>query len=700
VKTSIQELFTGFVLALMVLAAVAWYGWRHTVRMEEAAVLVNHTERVRDALDHLLSELQEIEVGARGFVITGDPKFLEPFDGGLKKVPEELRGLEQLIRDAEQKASLAALEPLIADRIAVARRNVELRQTSGFEAARQDVASGAGRIVMDQIRVRFAQMDAREQALLDQRSAAARQEASNNTLFTLVGTGLSFALLITVFALVVRENRLRRQTQAEIDRFFALSLDMLCIANADGYFKRISPAFTQTLGWSTEEILARPFLDFVHPDDSVATVRVVETLGKGQPLLDFENRYQHKDGSWRVLSWKAVPQPGGLMYCAGRDITERKRAEESLRKSEEEFRSLAESMPQIVWATRADGWNIYFNQQWVDYTGLTREESYGHGWNIPFHPDDQQRAWDAWQRATKNLDTYQLECRLRRADGVYRWWLIRGIPQCNANGEIQKWFGTCTDIEDIKEAEEKIARLNADLQHRAAQLEGANKELESFSYSVSHDLRAPLRHVQGYVQMLAAATEGQLSDKALRYLKTINDASVEMGQLIDDLLAFSRMGRAEMSEDSVEPDILMKETLRGLELAVQGRNIEWKIAPLPGVVGDRAMIRQVLVNLVGNAVKYTRQRDPARIEIGCEGEKDGRLIFFVRDNGAGFDMQYAHKLFGVFQRLHRADEFEGTGIGLATVRRIISRHGGRVWAEGKVGEGAAFYFTLQPAATA
>ena len=222
-----------------------------------------------------------------------------------------------------------------------------------------------------------------------------------------------------------------------------------------------------------------------------------------------------------------------------------------------------------------------------------------------------------------------------------------------------------------------------------------NQELEAFSYSVSHDLRAPLRHIHGYVEMLRAATDGQLSDKALRYLRTIGDASLEMAELIDDLLAFSRVGRAEINGTSLDLNELVQDVIRGLEMAITGRSLVWQIAPQPAVIGDASLLKQVLTNLVDNALKYTRTRDPARIEIGCAGEEAGRAVLFVRDNGVGFDMQYAHKLFGVFQRLHRPEEFEGTGIGLATVRRIVGRHGGRVWAEGTLNEGATFYLTLE-----
>ena len=239
-------------------------------------------------------------------------------------------------------------------------------------------------------------------------------------------------------------------------------------------------------------------------------------------------------------------------------------------------------------------------------------------------------------------------------------------------------------------------RRERDAAH-AQELAELNAELEAFSYSVSHDLRAPLRHIHGYIEMLHSVTAGALSETAERYLATITAASVEMAELIDDLLAFSRVGRAEIRAGVVDMDELVRDAILGLEMATRNRPIEWEVHPLPRVIGDSGLLKQVLTNLIDNAVKYSGPRKPARIEIGCAGEENGLPIFFIKDNGVGFDMQYADKLFGVFQRLHRPDEFTGTGIGLATVRRIVGRHGGRVWGEGLVDTGATFFFTLDAA---
>ena len=242
-------------------------------------------------------------------------------------------------------------------------------------------------------------------------------------------------------------------------------------------------------------------------------------------------------------------------------------------------------------------------------------------------------------------------------------------------------------------------RIADELQRRGELLEAANKELEAFSYSVSHDLRAPLRHIDGYASLLAKAASISLDDKAKRYLQTISESATRMGQLIDDLLVFSRMGRQEMLRGTVNLNQLIASVLHDLRHDLQDRTISWTIAQLPEVTGDAAMLRQVFMNLVANAIKFTGTQPQATIEIGSRDNGQEEAVLFVRDNGVGFDMRYANKLFGVFQRLHRADEFEGTGIGLANVRRIIHRHGGKTWAEGALGEGATFYVSLPLART-
>jgi PAS domain S-box-containing protein len=252
---------------------------------------------------------------------------------------------------------------------------------------------------------------------------------------------------------------------------------------------------------------------------------------------------------------------------------------------------------------------------------------------------------------------------------------------------------TNNDITERKRREEEIQGLNRELAKRSTDLESINKELEAFAYSISHDLRAPLRHMAGYTELLQKHASAVVDEKSNRYMAMILESAKRMGNLIDDLLAFSRIGRAETQKTLVSLAQLVREALAEVRQDTEGRNIAWRISALPDFYGDRSMLRLVLVNLISNAIKFTRTRPQAEIEIGCADGNRDELIVFVRDNGVGFDMKYVNKLFGVFQRLHPSDAFEGTGIGLATVQRIVHRHGGKVWAEGVVDSGATFYFS-------
>ena len=376
----------------------------------------------------------------------------------------------------------------------------------------------------------------------------------------------------------------------------------------------------------------------------------------------------------------------------------------ALSASEARFRATVETAQDPVVLMDNQGRIAMWNEAAVTVLGYSREEALGqplHALLAP-HPYREQsaRALPVWQKTGAGLivgTTRELPA--LRKDG-------RQIAVELSVSSIfvnQEWHavGILRDITARKRAEEEIRRLNVELEdrvrRRTADLQAANKELESFSYSVSHDLRAPLRHMDGFVKLLQERESSRLDVTSVHYLCRIGEAAKKMGTLIDDLLAFSRTSRAEPQAKRLELTPLVCEVQRELMAITPDRTIQWDIAPLPAVVGDAALLRQVWANLLSNAIKYTARRSDAHIEVTASRGDNCEVVVAVRDNGAGFDSRYAHKLFGVFQRLHHADEFEGTGIGLATVHRIVQRHGGRVWAEGEVDHGATFYVAL-PAA--
>lgn len=379
------------------------------------------------------------------------------------------------------------------------------------------------------------------------------------------------------------------------------------------------------------------------------------------------------------------------------DSTERHLAGEAALRAGAYNRSLIEASLDPLVTIAPDGKITDVNNAAEKVTGRSRQQLIGTDFADYFTDPGKARAGHEQVFREGLIKDYELE--IRHRDGhvtpvLYNAWVYR-----DEAGDVIGVFAA-RDISERKRAEEEIRKLNEGLERRVrertAELQATNRELEAFTYSVSHDLRGPLRHIDGFSKLVLEEYSADLPEDARRHLSRIRDGTRRMGMMVDDLLNLTRMGRKELSVQLTRLSSLLDEAIGDLQPEMAGREIEWRIGKLPFVECDPILLKQVFANLLSNALKFTRTRERAVIEVG-ETTQDGRAVIFVRDNGVGFSMKYVDKLFGVFQRLHRPEDFEGTGIGLATVQRIVHKHGGRVWAEGELNKGATFYFTLEAA---
>jgi len=380
------------------------------------------------------------------------------------------------------------------------------------------------------------------------------------------------------------------------------------------------------------------------------------------------------------------------------DITERKQAEKALQESEEQFRTLINSMPTLAWWARGDGYIMWYNRRWYEFTGTTPEQMEGWGWQSVHDPEMLPYVTERWTSSIATGEPFEMELPLRRSDGVYQTFLTRVLPLKNSDGKISRWFGTNTDISEIKKSHEVTLKTNEVLEERVRertnQLEELNKELQTFTYSVSHDLKAPLRGIDGYSKLLEMEYSDRLDKDGRLFIRNVRSSAAQMLELIDDLLSYSRMERRILQNSEIDLPALVQAVLAERMADIDQGKVQIKQAiPDISVRADRDGLAIVLRNFLENAIKFSANAQPPLVEIGAKVE-EGRTIIWVRDNGIGFDMKFHNRIFEIFQRLQRVEDYPGTGIGLALVHKSMQRMGGRVWADSAPDQGATFYMEV------
>jgi len=503
-----------------------------------------------------------------------------------------------------------------------------------------------------------------------------------------------------------REQQLRESEESF--RNFSNSIQNLAwIAKSNGAIYWSNQRWFDYTGLRSEEMSELEWRQVHHPDhyDKVMNI-ITNAWDKGEPW-EMTIPLKGKDGAYRWFLTRAVPikdNDGNVTRWIGTntDINEQVEAEKALRQSEEQLQLLSDFMPQIVWATDALGYHDFYNKLWYEFTGLSYEESKNTGWDSVLHPDDLDKAWKVWKHSLDTGEPYEVEYRMRRVDGEYRWLLARAKPYKNAEGTIVRWFGTCTDIHDQKTFYETLEKLVAE---RTKELQRSNEDLQQFAHVTSHDLKEPVRKIKTFISRIMHDFADELPEKAKKYLAKMDKASNRMYTMIDGVLHYSSMNSLEEDVEPIDLNAVMQQVESDLEMVIAQKEATVKYGNLPTVEGSDVLLHQLFYNLVNNSLKFSNKNVPPRITVSSEiitrfvdGKDGGETAEYARikvaDNGIGFDQSYAESIFKTFYRLHSKDIYEGSGLGLAFCKKITERHGGTIEAIGEEGKGATIIVTL------
>jgi PAS domain S-box-containing protein len=709
------KILSGFLLAVSLLLFGGTYTYRTSVQLADSVEWVARTQEARATLASLSGSLARAELAQRDYLLTTQGVRLDEYLLLVTIVKDHLAELGRLAGDSgTQKRDWAALQSIVQSRLDDMASGLVAYQTYGLPAARAVLGLRGLRSGAEDLRVTTERIDTAEMHLLAERRTAAANVRRTTLISLLVTLTLASAIFIVLFRAVHREMLARHDAERALRgseqynrSIVDSSPDCLAILTPDARVSQMTPEGLRLMEIKDfSSIVGTDWFAFWTGEDQAAARNAVAAALGGRAGR-FQGHCPTSAGTpkwWDVI---VMPIPSGdgrteRLLAVARDITEVKRAETELRAANRFLDSLIENLPLMVFIKDAHTLRyVRQNRATLNLLGLSTDDVIGKT-DRDFLPEEQADSLMAKDRevlAGGRLVEIPEQSIYTRLLGVRTVHTMK-MPILDEHGTPKFLLGISQDVTERKLAEYAIHELNAELLAKAAQLETTNKELESFSYSVSHDLRAPLRAIDGFALMLEEDYKDRLDAEGLRYLSVIRQNSWRMGALIDDLLAFSRLGRQPVTRVEVNVDSLVREVVDEVlntELlgergdASAAPHIE--VAPLPPARGDRGLLRQVWANLIANAVKYSSKA--ARPAIHITGRQVGTEIHYsVRDNGVGFNMEYAEQLFGVFQRLHRADEFTGTGVGLAIVHRVVTRHGGRVWAQGKVDHGAEFSFAL------